>query len=101
MKKNPLHHQVLKVLLTSAALSLPILSNAETWNTWTFDNIDTSNKYTIEPHYFYIGKGSEWQSIRFSSEYATEHYTSLLVKYDDKLIYNTCLLYTSPSPRDS
>lgn len=91
MKKNPLHHHVLKVLLTSAALSLPILSNAETWNTWTFDNIDTSNKYTIEPHYFYIGKGSEWQSIRFSSEYATEHYTSLLVKYDDKLIYNTML----------
>lgn len=91
MKKNPLHTQILKVLLASAAFSLPLLTYADTWNTWKFENINTSNKYTIEPHYFYVGKGSEWQNIHFSSEYSTEHFTTLLVKYDDKLIYNTTL----------
>ncbi|MCH7336912.1 hypothetical protein [Acinetobacter sp. NIPH 2699] len=91
MKKNQLHHPIFKTLLASAALSLPIFAFADTWNTWTFDNISTSNKYTIEPHFFYVGKGSEWQSIRFSSDYSTEHSTTLLVKYDDKLIYNTIL----------
>ena len=91
MKKNTLRHHLLSILLASTTLSLPVLSSADTWNTWTFDNINTSNKYTIEPHFFYVGKGSEWQSIRFSSEYSTEHFTTLLVKYDDKLIYNTTL----------
>ncbi|WHP07034.1 hypothetical protein QLH32_06110 [Acinetobacter corruptisaponis] len=91
MKKNTLRHHILSILLASTTLSLPVLSSADTWNTWTFDNINTSNKYTIEPHFFYVGKGSEWQSIRFSSEYSTEHFTTLLVKYDDKLIYNTTL----------
>lgn len=91
MKKNPLHLQVFKILVASAAISLPVSSFADTLNTWTFDNINTSNKYTIEPHFFYVGKGSEWQNIQFSSEYSTEHFTTLLVKYDDKLIYNTTL----------
>ncbi|MDR7016986.1 hypothetical protein [Acinetobacter sp. 3657] len=91
MKKNRLNHPIFKTLLASAALSLPVFTFADTLNTWTFDNINTSNKYTIEPHFFYVGKGSEWQSIRFSSDYSTEHYTTLLVKYDDKLIYNTQL----------
>ena len=91
MKKNRLDHHMLKVLLASMTLSLPVFASADTWNTWTFDNINTSNKYTIEPHFFYVGKGSEWQSIRFTSEYSTEHFTTLLVKYDDKLIYNTTL----------
>ncbi|WP_436861262.1 hypothetical protein [Acinetobacter haemolyticus] len=91
MKKNRLNHPVFKILLASATLSLPVFALADSWNTWKFDNINTSNKYTIEPHYFYVGKGSEWQSIRFSSDYSTEHFTTLLVKYDDKLIYNTVL----------
>ena len=91
MKKNTLRHHILSILLASTTLSLPVLSSADTWNTWTFNNINTSNKYTIEPHFFYVGKGSEWQSIRFSTEYSTEHFTTLLVKYDDKLIYNTTL----------
>lgn len=91
MKKKPLHQQIFKILVASAAISLPGLSFADTINTWTFDNINTSNKYTIEPHFFYVGKGSEWQNIQFSSEYSTEHFTTLLVKYDDKLIYNTTL----------
>ena len=65
MKKNHLDHHMLKVLLVSMTLSLPVFASADTWNTWTFDNINTSNKYTIEPHFFYVGKGSEWQSIRF------------------------------------
>lgn len=91
MKKNLLKPQILRALLVTATLSLPVFSSADTWNTWTFDNINTSNKYTIEPHFFYIGKGSEWQSIQFSTDYSTEHFTTLLVKYDDKLIYNTTL----------
>ncbi|ESK57385.1 hypothetical protein F990_00302 [Acinetobacter tjernbergiae DSM 14971 = CIP 107465] len=91
MKIKRFTHPSLKLILTSAILSLPVFALADTWNTWTFDNINTSNKYTIEPHFFYVGKGSEWQSIRFTSEYSTEHFTTLLVKYDDKLIYNTTL----------
>ena len=47
MKKNPLHHQVLKVLLTSAALSLPVLSNAETWN--TTKNVVSGIKWMFTP----------------------------------------------------
>lgn len=91
MKKNLLKPQILRAFLATVSLSLPVCSSADTWNTWTFDNINTSNKYTIEPHFFYIGKGSEWQSIQFSTDYSTEHFTTLLVKYDDKLIYNTTL----------
>lgn len=91
MKKNRFNHPVFKILLASATLSLPVFALADSWYTWKFDNINTSNKYTIEPHYFYVGKGSEWQSIRFKSDYSTEHSTTLLVKYDDKLIYNTML----------
>mgnify|MGYP006163061277 FL=1 len=91
MKIKQFTHPSLKLILASAALSLPVFTLADTWNTWTFNNINTSNKYTIEPHFFYVGKGSEWQNIRFTSEYSTEHFTALLVKYDDKLIYNTTL----------
>ena len=91
MKIKRFTHPSLKLILASAALSLPVFTLADTWNTWTFNNINTSNKYTIEPHFFYVGKGSEWQNIRFTSEYSTEHFTALLVKYDDKLIYNTTL----------
>ncbi|OUJ79772.1 hypothetical protein BXA18_21450, partial [Acinetobacter baumannii] len=35
--------------------------------------------------------GAEWQNIQFSSDYSTENDTTVLVKYDDKLIYNTTL----------
>ena len=91
MKKNTLRHHLLSILLASTTLSLPVLSSADILKTWTFDNINTSNKYTIESHFFYVGKGSKWKSIRFSSEYSTEHFTTLLVKYDDKLIYRTTL----------
>ena len=69
MKKNTLRHHILSILLASTTLSLPVLSSADTLKTWTFDNINTSNKYTIESHFFYVGKGSKWKSIRFSSEY--------------------------------
>ncbi|ENX12269.1 hypothetical protein F895_03196 [Acinetobacter sp. CIP 64.2] len=89
MKNKTLHHPLFKVFVASVALSLPIFASADTLNTWKFDNINTSNKYTIEPHFFYVGKGSEWQNIRFISDYSTEHFTTLLVKLDDKLIYNT------------
>ncbi|MBK5646882.1 MAG: hypothetical protein I4N51_07065, partial [Acinetobacter sp.] len=91
MKNRTLKHPLLKAVVASVALSLPVFALADTLNTWTFDNINTSNKYTIEPHFFYVGKGSEWQNIRFSSDYSTEHFTTLLVKFDDKLIYNTTL----------
>lgn len=91
MKNRTLQHPLLKAVVASVALSLPVFAFADTLNTWTFDNINTSNKYTIEPHFFYVGKGSEWQNIRFSSDYSTEHFTTLLVKFDDKLIYNTTL----------
>jgi hypothetical protein len=59
--------------------------------TWELDDISTSTKYTVEPHFFYIGKGAEWENIQFSSNYSTESDTTLLVKYDDKLIYNATL----------
>ncbi|MFI7939769.1 hypothetical protein ACFMJC_20810, partial [Acinetobacter baumannii] len=32
--------------------------------TWKLDDISTSTKYTVEPHFFYIGKGAEWQNIQ-------------------------------------
>lgn len=59
--------------------------------TWELDDINTSSKYTLESHYFYVGKGGEWRDIKFTSDYSTEFYTTLVVKYDDKLIYNTTL----------
>jgi len=80
--------QMVKVLLASTSFMFVASSYA---NTWELDDISTSTKYTVEPHFFYIGKGAEWQNIQFSSNYSTEGNTTLLIKYDDKLIYNTTL----------
>ena len=91
MKNIRLPQHILNALVISAGLSLSMPAIANIAGTWTFDDINTSNKYTIEPHFFYVGKGSQWENIRFSSHYATERFTTLLVKYDDKLIYNTTL----------
>lgn len=77
-----------QVLLASTSLMLAMSAHAYTWE---LDDISTSTKYTVEPHFFYIGKGAEWENIQFSSNYSTESDITLLVKYDDKLIYNTTL----------
>lgn len=81
-------NHLFQALLASSVFFAAPLSMAEIWN---FEDINTSNKYTVEPHYFYVGKGSEWKNTTFSTQYATENNTTLLVKYDDKLIYNTTL----------
>jgi len=88
MKSSFNFSQMVQVLLASTSFMFVASSYA---NTWELDDISTSTKYTVEPHFFYIGKGAEWQNIQFSSDYSTEGDTTLLVKYDDKLIYNTTL----------
>ncbi|RSO39335.1 hypothetical protein [Acinetobacter lactucae] len=88
MKKTFDIYKTAQVLLASTSLMLAMSTHAYTWK---FDDISTSTKYTVEPHFFYIGKGAQWQNIQFSSDYSTESDTTLLVKYDDKLIYNTTL----------
>ncbi|CAI3100855.1 hypothetical protein MWMV8_MWMV8_00105 [Acinetobacter calcoaceticus] len=88
MKKTSNFYQIVQVLLASTSFMFIASSYA---NTWKLDDISTSTKYTVEPHFFYIGKGAQWQDIQFSSDYSTESDTTLLVKYDDKLIYNTTL----------
>ncbi|WP_329760258.1 hypothetical protein [Acinetobacter pittii] len=88
MKKTFDLYKTAQVLLASTSLMLAMSAHAYTWQ---LDDISTSTKYTVEPHFFYIGKGAQWQNIQFSSDYSTESDTTLLVKYDDKLIYNTTL----------
>ena len=88
MKKTFDLYNTAQVLLASSSLMLAMSAHAYTWK---LDDISTSTKYTVEPHFFYIGKGAQWQNIQFSSDYSTESDTTLLVKYDDKLIYNTTL----------
>lgn len=88
MKYSSNFYQMVQVLLASTSLMLAMSAHAYTWE---LDDINTSTKYTVEPHFFYIGKGAEWENIEFSSNYSTESETTLLVKYDDKLIYNTTL----------
>ncbi len=88
MKKTFDLYKTAQVLLASTSLMLAMSAHAYTWK---LDDISTSTKYTVEPHFFYIGKGAQWQNIQFSSDYSTESDTTLLVKYDDKLIYNTTL----------
>lgn len=88
MKKTFDLYQTAQVLLASTSLMLAMSVHA---NTWKFDDISTSTKYTVEPHFFYIGKGADWKNMQFSSDYSTESDTTLLVKYDDKLIYNATL----------
>lgn len=88
MKKTFDLYQTAQVLLASTSLMLAMSAHAYTWE---LDDISTSTKYTVEPHFFYIGKGAEWENIQFSSNYSTESDTTLLVKYDDKLIYNATL----------
>ncbi len=88
MKKTFDLYKTAQVLLASTSLMLAMSAHAYTWE---LDDISTSTKYTVEPHFFYIGKGAQWQNIQFSSDYSTESDTTLLVKYDDKLIYNTTL----------
>ncbi|MEG9126132.1 hypothetical protein VPJ33_00625 [Acinetobacter baumannii] len=88
MKKTFDLYQTAQVLLASTSFLLAMSTHAYTWK---LDDISTSTKYTVEPHFFYIGKGAEWQNIQFSSDYSTENDTTVLVKYDDKLIYNTTL----------
>ncbi|GAA5586312.1 hypothetical protein Acal01_01455 [Acinetobacter calcoaceticus] len=88
MKYSSNFYQMVQVLLASTSLMLAMSTHAYTWE---LDDINTSTKYTVEPHFFYIGKGAEWENIEFSSNYSTESETTLLVKYDDKLIYNTTL----------
>ncbi len=88
MKYSSNFYQMVQVLLASTSLMLAMPTHAYTWE---LDDINTSTKYTVEPHFFYIGKGAEWENIEFSSNYSTESETTLLVKYDDKLIYNTTL----------
>lgn len=88
MKKTFDLYQTVQVLLASTSLMLAMSAHAYTWE---LDDISTSTKYTVEPYFFYIGKGAEWENIQFSSNYSTESDTTLLVKYDDKLIYNSTL----------
>ena len=88
MKYSSNFYQMVQVLLAGTSLMLAMSAHAYTWE---LDDINTSTKYTVEPHFFYIGKGAEWENIEFSSNYSTESETTLLVKYDDKLIYNTTL----------
>ncbi|MGR2824111.1 hypothetical protein FY048_01000 [Acinetobacter sp. 1124_18A] len=88
MKKTFDLYKIAQVLLASTSFMFMASSYA---NTWQLDDISTSTKYTVEPHFFYIGKGAQWQNIQFSSDYSTESDTTLLVKYDDKLIYNATL----------
>lgn len=88
MKYSSNFYQMVQVLLASTSLMLAMSAHAYTWE---LDDINTSTKYTVEPHFFYIGKGAQWENIEFSSNYSTESETTLLVKYDDKLIYNTTL----------
>ncbi|ENU08045.1 hypothetical protein [Acinetobacter calcoaceticus] len=88
MKYSSNFYQMVQVLLASTSFMFVASSYA---NTWKFDDISTSTKYTVEPHFFYIGKGAEWENMQFSSNYSTESNTTLLVKYDDKLIYNASL----------
>ncbi|MCG9510167.1 hypothetical protein MCL32_00855 [Acinetobacter pittii] len=88
MKKTFNIYKTAQVLLASTSLMLAMSTHAYTWK---LDDISTSTKYTVEPHFFYIGKGAQWQNIQFSSDYSTESDTTLLVKYDEKLIYNTTL----------
>ncbi|MDQ9950301.1 hypothetical protein RFW85_13415 [Acinetobacter sp. 12966] len=88
MKYSSNFYKMVQVLLASTSFMFVASSYA---NTWELDDISTSTKYTVESHFFYIGKGAQWQNVQFSSNYATENDTSLLVKYDDKLIYNTTL----------
>ncbi|PTV47230.1 hypothetical protein [Acinetobacter pittii] len=88
MKYSSNFNRMVQVLLASTSFMFMAPSYAITWE---LDDISTSTKYTVEPHFFYIGKGSEWQNIQFSSDYSTESDTTLLIKYDDKLIYNTTL----------
>ncbi|MDS7929944.1 hypothetical protein RMB13_10715 [Acinetobacter sp. V102_4] len=88
MKYSSNFYQMVQVLLASTSLMLAMSAHAYTWE---LNDINTSTKYTVEPHFFYIGKGAEWENIEFSSNYSTESETTLLVKYDDKLIYNTTL----------
>ncbi|MCG8284223.1 hypothetical protein MID07_06230 [Acinetobacter seifertii] len=88
MKKTFKLYPLIQALLASSCLMLAVPAHT---TTWTLDDISTSTKYTVEPHFFYIGKGAAWQNIQFSSDYSTESDTNILVKYDDKLIYNTTL----------
>ncbi|QSB53293.1 hypothetical protein I6J48_14015 [Acinetobacter calcoaceticus] len=88
MKYSSNFYQMVQVLLAGTSLMLAMSTHAYTWE---LDDINTSTKYTVEPHFFYIGKGAQWENIEFSSNYSTESETTLLVKYDDKLIYNTTL----------
>ncbi|EKU36863.1 MULTISPECIES: hypothetical protein [Acinetobacter] len=88
MKYPSNFYQMVQVLLASTSFIFIAPSYA---NTWKLDDISTSTKYTVEPHFFYIGKGAQWEKTQFSSDYSTGSDTTLLVKYDDKLIYNTTL----------
>lgn len=88
MKYSSNFYKMVQALLASTSLMLAMSIHA---NTWKFDDISTSTKYTVEPHFFYIGKGADWKNMQFSSDYSTESDTTLLVKYDDKLIYNATL----------
>ena len=84
---NPLNHS-LKILVMAGCMYLSHASHAEIWQ---LPDISTSSQYTTEPHFFYVGKGAQWRSAKFTANYSTEYYTTLVVKYDDKLIYNTTL----------
>ncbi|WP_209831276.1 hypothetical protein ACPF64_17885 [Acinetobacter sp. KB005] len=88
MKYSSNFYKMVQALLASTSFMFVASSYA---NTWELDDISTSTKYTVESHFFYIGKGAQWQNVQFSSNYSTESDTALLVKYDDKLIYNTTL----------
>jgi hypothetical protein len=63
MKKTFDLYQTAQVLLASTSFLLAMSTHAYTWK---LDDISTSTKYTVEPHFFYIGKGAEWQNIQFS-----------------------------------
>lgn len=84
---NTLKHSLLTALTCASVLIAPTSFAI----TWQLDDINTSTKYTVESHYFYVGKGSQWQNVKFSGDYSAEYYTTLVIKYDDKLIYNTTL----------
>ena len=43
-------NHLFQALLASSVFFAAPLSMAEIWN---FEDINTSNKYTVEPHYFY------------------------------------------------
>ena len=56
-------------------------------NTWTLDNLVSRSTEQSVPYFFYVGQGERWQDIQFKSQFDTYGNSTVVVRYDNQIIY--------------